>query len=155
MRRSQLDSATFSASDAAEPALLQARLQSLFPDLHVEPRRQFKVASRYIGPLHDGRKTTTIRYTKNTVECPASSELPVFQVSEHSAGEHCFAGHVRVLRVDYKPFGTLDEQDARRDGFSSACELKTVLQTYYGKIEDKEIVSIFAIEFDESMSIHG
>jgi hypothetical protein len=54
-------------------------------------------------------------------------------------------GSAKVLAVAYKPFGCLNDRDARSDGFRNLYELRQVLFDLYGTIRDDEVVSIFRI----------
>jgi hypothetical protein len=154
MRVSYNDSAIFSAIDAADSDAVRARLSELYPSLSVCPRDGFKLAQRFVSIMHEEKKRTTIRYTRNAVEYPRRSRLPVYQVSEGFVVAPEYAGSVNIVGLCYKPFGSLDESDASKDGFPNAAELKAQLREIYGEIHDDEIVSIFTIN-PEHNSLHG
>ena len=51
--------------------------------------------------------------------------------------------YIRILKLDYsKTFSELDDIDARRDGFESKDELKSVIKKFYKDISDDNPVTI-------------
>lgn len=135
-------------SEVGNPTFMEAKLRRHFPGLEVESRCRFRLAPSLIPSLHTNVKETTIRYSRNAVEYPVASDLPAYEDLSGTDGDLRPIGHLKIAALNYKTFGSLTEEDATRDGFRSAADLRSALCEYYGEIGDTEIVSIYAIHFD-------
>jgi hypothetical protein len=101
--------------------------------------------------LESAGKKTTIRYNRDCLEYPATPVLPLFVVDDSKS--HTDAreqGAVRVTSVQYKRLDALDEEDARKDGFSSRAKLIDALFSFYGKIDPSDIVCVYEVEIARS-----
>jgi hypothetical protein len=55
-------------------------------------------------------------------------------------------GQLRIKALAVKPYSTITDEDAKRDGFSGREELSAILHDIYGDVEPHELISIY--EFD-------
>ena len=98
----------------------------------------------YYDPIVDGSKTQTMRLS--------SKRLNVVP-GEHVVG--VFPGHndllLRITRCGYKYFKSINDDDAKREGFSNAEELKNVLESIYAEynILDSNRFYYYQFEFIE------
>lgn len=141
-------------SETFDPIIVAEKLRVHFPHLVVESRCRFRLASSVIPSLYTNVKETTIRYTRNAVEYPVASDLPAYEDLNGNDTDLRPIGKVRITALHYKMFGALNEEDANRDGFKTAYELKTALHEFYGDIGDTEVVSIFAIQLEPDVFRH-
>ena len=142
-------------SEACDPVTMAAKLRDHFPHLAVESRCRFRLAPSLIPSLHANAKETTIRYTRNAVEYPVACDLPAY---EAGCGDDLALrpiGSIRIFALHYKTFGSLNEEDAVRDGFKTTHELKSALHDFYGQIGDAEVVSIYAIRLNTDKPNHA
>jgi len=103
--------------------------------------------SEYISLLHQGKKRTTIRYRHDAIEYPITAKLLLLNTGSNGNNFQAYpVGELRVNKLVVKRFGSLDDQDARRDGFSCREELHRALQGIYGHIGPGDFVSIYHIE---------
>lgn len=131
-----------------DPATIAEELRTHFPHLAVQSRCRFRLASSLVPRLHAQEKETTIRYSRNAVEYPISCDLPAYEDRRGDEKELRPIGRLKIINLCYKEFGALTEEDAARDGFGTAAELKTALNDFYGVIDDTEVVSIYAIHLE-------
>ena len=92
---------------------------------------------KFVEKIRDGKKKTTIRkgikiYNRGEV-VDLTSDGKIF-------------GKGKVIKVLVKRISELTEKDARLDGFSTKEELIKELRRIYGKIEEKDLVSIIHFE---------
>lgn len=141
-------------------AQLHERIRLDFHDCPLRTRPAFRLVSEYVKWLLEGKKCTTIRYRPNAIDVPAALELPLIESSnrDNSHTQHHSASYRQVAAVGItgiviKPFATLDDHDARRDGFSTKDELKEALQRLYspvyGPVDGDQYVSIYRIALIE------
>jgi hypothetical protein len=96
-------------------------------------RRRIKVSSDDLRLARAGKKTCTIRLGNNSVD-GATIHL--------SDGRESLS--VQILSVETRPFGDLNEEHARSEGFSTLEELQNDLAKYYGKIGEAQPVTIIS-----------
>jgi ERCC4-type nuclease len=135
--------------DYKSPVDVAVAIRRDFPGAELEPDRRMRMFDRYIHLLRDGKKSTTVRYRKDKIRYPALRTLPLVETNpdKDMAGESDAnqVGWVDIARVTVKRFSELDSNDAKRDGFLEAHDLKDSLRKIYGEIADEEIVSIYYI----------
>ncbi|MEH3146270.1 MAG: hypothetical protein PGN34_13180 [Methylobacterium frigidaeris] len=106
------------------------------------------MAPNLIPSIQTHTKETTIRYVRDAVEYPITSDLPVYADPTGNDEDLSHVGTFRIVGLKYKAFGALEDQDAARDGFNDAHALKAALCHFYGEISDTEVVTIFSIRLD-------
>lgn len=124
---------------------LEQRCLAAFPHLSAIERKRFVIQPLFIELIARGKKETTIRYHAGGVEYPAEPVLPLVATSYNATVPSPNLSRVRVTGVCYKTFSSLDEEDARRDGFGSLFELRNALQRFYGALQPTDVLSIFSI----------
>jgi len=90
----------------------------------------------------EGTKSTTIRFSKGSIHFPLHTTLPLIISTTREQ-----KGDVHVRKIELKSFDTLNDEDARNDGFSNVSELVKVLTEIYGHIEGGECISIYHFDF--------
>lgn len=115
-----------------------------FPETELKTDDSLFMYEDYVKKFELGEKKTTIRYKKNAIRYPAKTELPLIQ-SKPDSGEKKELGTVRIEKIVIKEIKELTEEDARNDGFKNKEELISVIEGIYGKVEEKELVSIYHI----------
>lgn len=121
------------------------------PFSNLRPRERFQLYFEYVDWLKIGRKTTTIRYKKNSIDYPVALIMPLYSTeSFKQEAEENYAGHVRITHFSIKKFKNLNTTDAIRDGFNSVDELKKILKEIYQEISDEDPVSIYSISSVEN-----
>jgi len=145
----QLSSSTYEESVVNEFSSdkLSERLSAIFPHLSLLKRDRFLLRGKYLDWVRDGRKTTTVRFTPDGVEYPASQLLPVYATQKFEritkTGEP--DSFFKVTGVHYKRFVDLDEKDAQRDGFRNVHQLKATLCEIYPNVSDIDVVTIYTV----------
>ena len=140
-------------------AQLHGQIRSDFHQIPVHPRAKFKLVTQFTKWLLKGMKSTTVRYRPNAIDVPTTLELPLIESSRNdnddtpcSVDNHQI-GTVMIANLVIKPFATLDDEDALRDGFSTQEELREALQELYtpiyGPIDDNQYISIYTIRLIE------
>jgi hypothetical protein len=137
----------FSISQTLDKLSLSELIKRKFPNIQLFPREKFLLNERFIEWLRKGYKVTTIRYRRGGIDFPVKKMMSVFPTRDFSSrlsGRE--VGKVRISKFSVKKFGDLDDMDAKRDGFDRIEELKEVLFHIYGRIQDREYISIYNIE---------
>jgi|SRR5580658_705642 hypothetical protein len=93
------------------------------------------IAKEFLGLVRAGKKTSTIRRGIRT--------WAIGPVILTSGDEQVV---VKVTRVSHKMFGSLTEEDARRDGFDSLCDLGSALKRFYPTINSEIPVTILSFK---------
>jgi Carbamoyltransferase C-terminus/ASCH domain len=127
---------------------LRHSLKSDFPDYQLIPKSNLTLFNEYVKLLKDGRKVTTIRYRFKALHHPDDLILALEDtgISGAKDGEAEYTCKVKVTQYMVKPFGWLNTEDAKKDGFTSEEQLKIALQQIYGPIQPVEYVSIYTVE---------
>ncbi len=94
------------------------------------------IDEKYLKKILEGSKRATIRLSKPKLS-------PGDEAYLHSGGK--IRGIIRILSIKKKLFEELDEEDAKREGFSSLEELRKELQEIYGDLRGKRL---WIIEFE-------
>ena len=107
-------------------------------------RKRFKLSENYVPWLLSGRKWTTIRYVKGSIDLPATRVMKVF-ASNIDTGEYSkkSACRVKIESIVIKPFWSLNQSDAQHDGFSDVYELAEALRRIYSGIKGDDLVTIY------------
>ena len=93
---------------------------------------RIKLADRFFDLVLAGSKTSTIRYG---LVFFSDNKIPLISNNK--------TVNIRILKLDYsKTFGELDENDAKRDGFTSLLELRDELQRIYPDINNDDPITI-------------
>ena len=121
-----------------------------FQGYEIRFREHFGLIDAYLELLKKGAKKTTIRYKLGALDCPKTKYLDLFENHFSRPDQKNFAGRVTIKRMIIKPFGALDEQDARNDGFTSRTALYKGLSEIYGPIPQAACVTIYWIELDSN-----
>lgn len=109
-------------------------------------RSELPLYGPYLEKLRQGKKVTTIRFRANAVELPAFSEIPLFETSDYGVGDRSRpTAIVRIKSLRYQVWGTLNAEDAARDGFDSYDAMRTDLLTIYPRMKDSDWVTIYEI----------
>jgi len=117
-------------------------------------RRDFSLFADYLAWLREGRKSTTIRWHRGFVEVPGDQVLPVYEcevdnrVPDRSQSPSAW---VQIRSIEYAQFGTLDQDDARRDGFESRKQMRAQFRDrIYRGICDQDWVTVYSLELAEA-----
>ena len=89
-----------------------------------------KFNSKYISLIREGIKTQTMRIPNKRIETPVGKIIAAV-----------FPGTLNVIALlitkkGYKQFKNIDDDDAKREGFNTADELKMELKNIYPHLED-------------------
>lgn len=112
----------------------------------VEKDDRLAMYEDHVKLLEAEKKTTTIRFRRGLIRCPAPGDLPLFETRPSDKSYEKLIGKIRIDSIVVKRFIELESADAERDGFSSKEELKEKLKEIYGSIKGHEFVSIYNIE---------
>jgi len=99
--------------------------------------RRINFNPEYVAPILSGSKCTTVRRGRRRYEKGEVVELTV--------NRRPFA-RARVVCSRVKRISELTDEDAKRDGFLSREELIRVLHRIYGRLEEREFVTIVQFE---------
>ncbi|WP_143074711.1 hypothetical protein [Methylobacterium sp. ap11] len=135
-----------------DPDATISKLRDHFPHLEVKSRCRFRLAPSLIPVIQAHAKETTIRYSRDAVEYPTTCDLPAYADPSGNDEDLFHIGSFKIVKVKYKVFGALDDEDANRDGFKNIHELKSALCQFYGEIADSEVVTIFSIRLEDGSS---
>ncbi|MBY5717100.1 ASCH domain-containing protein [Rhizobium leguminosarum] len=126
------------------PSDFKAHLSCEFPDLDAVERSRFVMVADLAELIFSSKKSSTIRFSKGSVEYPSAQELPLFVVGDHreKAPPTCI-GALHIGAVRYKTLAELNENDAHKDGFASKAELVAALKRFYGEIQSSDVLSVF------------
>lgn len=114
--------------------------------LPIEQRNLFMLFREYVELFRKGRKTTTIRFRKESIDLPTSCVLPLYASESFDRDANCtYVDAVSILSIKIIPFGFLTNEDACRDGFNNKGELVDALTSIYGPIGNKEFVTVYEI----------
>jgi hypothetical protein len=92
------------------------------------------ISSEFVPPILAGTKVSTIRSgVREYPVGPAIMQSRVGQIPIH------------ITAIVHKKLGELQEDDARRDGFSSLASLKSSLHRFYPSLSNEDLVTV--IEF--------
>ena len=112
------------------------------------PNVYFK--GEYLEPILEGRKTQTMRN-------PPSR----WDVKEEDIVVANFTGRsekllLQITKSSYKNFGSINDEDAEREGFSNAAELKHVLEEIYSGyvLNDYNRLYYYQFEVIGELDIH-
>ena len=83
-----------------------------------------KFNQEYFQPVLDGSKTQTMRMAHKRLDVKADDEV----IAIFPDGQELL---LKITDVGYKAFKSINDEDAEREGFSSAEELKNVLREIY------------------------
>ena len=119
-------------------------IQELIPNKIGKKRARFLLFDKYVQWVKEGKKHTTIRYRRGSIDYPADISLPMLATDDFGQQYIKMVGRAIIQRVEVKKFGQLTQDNAYGDGFSSLNELKNILQKIYGKIEEEEFVTIYS-----------
>lgn len=109
-------------------------------------RSELPLFGPYLTKLRQGKKVTTIRFRANAVELPAFSRIPLFETEDFGVGDRSKpTATVRIKSLRYQVWGTLNAEDAARDGFDSYADMRRDLQEIYPKMKDTDWVTIYEI----------
>jgi carbamoyltransferase len=122
-------------------------IQEIIPNIAGMKRTRFLLFDKYIQWVKEGKKKTTIRYRRDSIDYPADISLPVLETDDFSRQYVKMVGRAIIQRIEIKQFGQLSEKNAYNDGFSSLNELKNTLQEIYGKIGARDFVTIYTFHF--------
>jgi hypothetical protein len=117
--------------------------------MEVSVRDHFGLFDEYVNWLKQGKKSTTIRFRQGKIDLPNNSLLPVCSTDLRTRVEGSQVGWAQINQLIVKPFGELNDEDARNDGFRSLSDLKQALQAIYGNIHEDETVSVYCFDFVE------
>ncbi|MGV1964100.1 ASCH domain-containing protein [Agrobacterium sp. 22-222-1] len=126
------------------PSDFKAHLSCEFPDLDAVERNRFVMVADLAELIFSSKKSSTIRFSKGSVEYPSAQELPLFVVGDHreKAPPTCIAAlHIGAVR--YKTLAELNETDAHKDGFETKADLVDALKRFYGEIQSSDVLSVF------------
>lgn len=89
-----------------------------------------KFNSKYISLIREGIKTQTMRIPNKRIKTPVGKIIAAV-----------FPGTLNVIALlitkkGYKQFKNIDDDDAKREGFNTADELKMELKNIYPHLED-------------------
>lgn len=83
-----------------------------------------KFNQEYFQPVLDGSKTQTMRMAHKRLDVKADDEvIAIFPDGQELP--------LKITDTGYKAFKSINDEDAEREGFSSALELKNVLREIY------------------------
>ena len=105
--------------------------------------KNLRLSEEYFDLVLSGRKTSTIRRNYVLVN---NLIIPLISVKRKVL--------IRILKLDYnKTFSDLTDEDARKDGFTSADELRSKLKEFYPDISNDYPMTIthFKVE-DKNVS---
>ena len=89
-----------------------------------------KFNSKYISLIREGIKTQTMRIPNKRIETPVGKIIAaVFPGTLNVIALH-------ITKKGYKQFKNIDDDDAKREGFNTADELKMELKNIYPHLED-------------------
>ena len=113
-------------------------------------RSELPLFGPYLEKLRQGKKVTTIRFRAGAVELPAFSKIPLFETEDFGIGDRSKpTAVVRIKSLRYQVWGTLNAEDAARDGFDSFDDMRKDLLTIYPKMQDSDWVTIYEIVLAE------
>lgn len=123
-------------------------LRKDFPNYHLVPKSNLTLFREYIKLIKDGRKFTSIRYRPQGLHYPTELVIPLLDTGFSGVNDESpeRVGEVKITQYTVKPFGWLNDNDAKNDGFVEEQELKAALQRIYGPIGQNEYVSIYSIK---------
>ncbi len=125
------------------PEQVRAVVQQTFPNQRVVTRSHFRLLDRFVGWMHSGKKSSTIRYVENGIDVPASR---IFEIlidhGYHNQGRDS-AGCMLIEEIVVKPFSALEVEDAQRDGFDSLKDLTDELRRIYGAKVERGLVTVY------------
>jgi len=121
--------------------------------MQVSIRNHLGLLEEYIDWVIAGKKNTTVRYRSGMADLPKSFILPVISTDPRIMREGYQVGIAHLKKLTIKPFGELNDEDAHNDGFQSLIQLKDALRSIYGKINDKEIVSIYSFDYENGLDL--
>ena len=91
---------------------------------------QVKFHKKWIKPIREGRKTQTIRTPEKRIESKEGDiVVAVFPESISIIA-------LGLTKTGYKSFKNIDDDDAKREGFTNSDELKQELLDIYPYLED-------------------
>ena len=140
-------------------------VHQLFPSRSIKARDKLSFTEEYLVWLITNKKTTTVRYAYGKVDLPESVILPIGVAvrgksrsvdeagcenknkSENGYTKRLFIpwGVARITKIEIKRFSELDNQDAIRDGFRNADELKSALEYLYNHKIDNDYITIYTL----------
>ena len=112
-----------------------------FAEYQNKKRRYFGLLKEYCNWVLDGKKSTTIRYSKGCVDLPDKKFLNVLA---RPSGEFAFT--VEIEDITILPFSSLTLDHAKKDGFDSLLALKKALKNFYGDIPDNHPITVYRIK---------
>lgn len=83
-----------------------------------------KFYQEYYQLILDGSKTQTMRMAHKRIDVKPGDEV----VAVFPEGQELL---LRIISMGYKAFKSINDEDAKREGFKSASELKNVLREIY------------------------
>lgn len=89
-------------------------------------KSHIKFKGKYYQLIKEGKKTQTMRIPPKRVE----------NIKEHDLVIATFTGRqeqllLEITKIGYKNFGSITDEDAKREGFQNKAELKHELETIY------------------------
>jgi hypothetical protein len=104
--------------------------------------RHLMVKGSFVDKILSGRKRTTIRLGRYRTKY---SEIII-----HGGGRPI--AKARIVNVVYKKVADLNDEDAKKDGFSSVSELLRELKRVYGEVSPEDDVTIIEFEVVQDLS---
>ena len=115
-----------------------------FTDSVVFVRTELPLYHQSLEFLKNGTKVTTIRFRDSGIEIPASNLLPLFSTSDYGWGDRTNpTAYVRISGIKYQQYGTLETEDAIRDGFASLAEMRRGLRAIYPRMNENSWITVY------------
>ena len=100
-----------------------------------------KFKQEYFDLIKQGKKTQTMRMSQKRLDVnPGDRVIGIFPDGKEVLLE--------ILAVGYKAFKSIDDEDAKREGFENAEELKKVLCEIYSEYNIQEYNRFYYYRFD-------
>jgi hypothetical protein len=131
--------------NATESRILLHLVRHSYPYHDICVRRWFGLLPLYLEWLKSGRKQTTIRYRPGALDLPGDWTLPIAARPESDVHKISTPSLAGIQSLQLKEYRHLSYADASSDGFTTVRELKAALESIYGHIPERAVVSIYTI----------
>jgi len=126
-------------------ACLEKRIKRDFPDFEIKVDKNLHIEEKAINQFLAEKKTIFVRYKKDLIYIPAAKWIPYFVINNEKQ-KNKYLALIEITKITIKRFNQLNLEDAIKDGLHNKEELIKVIESRYGKMEDKELISLYHLK---------